>query len=517
LAHLTPEQLTAYLATLGPGSDINARGVRFSDDLLKKLLSRFRHGINATVGAADFSDAVFTDSVLFFRIFFRDKADFSRAKFDHYAHFFRAGFRADANFSNTKFSSARFSRSTFKRADFSYARFEGPAKFLCRAQELVLAEAKVSKELTLETAASTVDARNVQGSGRISMRLRVARVDLSGLVFNGSVTVHALRQPLHWEESGLVDPRIGEPSVRVVSLAGADIGRLVLTDVDLTECRFAGMQRMDELFFDGWCIFARDPRGVRQILAEEGYWRAARQSHEGKRRTARQRTPAPFEERVESNVEEYPQETSQPHWLTHQIRPRWTPAPTGTEVVSPARLQVMYRQLRKAVEDVKNEPGAADFYYGEMEMRRHARTSPWGERAVVWLYWLISGYGLRALRSLAALIILGVIIFTALTGWGLAATAPAQNLAGTISAVPGKPTRISATLTGIPAQLPPPSQRWTTQRASNAVEVTLESFVFRTAGQPLTIVGTWVTIAARILGPLLLGLALLAARNRVKR
>jgi len=33
----------------------------------------------------------------------------------------------------------------------------------------------------------------------------------------------------------------------------------------------------------------------------------------------------------------------------------------------------------------------ADFYYGEMEMRHHAHTTPAAERAIIWLYWLISG------------------------------------------------------------------------------------------------------------------------------
>jgi hypothetical protein len=37
----------------------------------------------------------------------------------------------------------------------------------------------------------------------------------------------------------------------------------------------------------------------------------------------------------------------------------------GPEHVAP-----LYRALRKAQEDAKDEPGAADFYYGEMEMRR---------------------------------------------------------------------------------------------------------------------------------------------------
>ena len=45
----------------------------------------------------------------------------------------------------------------------------------------------------------------------------------------------------------------------------------------------------------------------------------------------------------------------------------------------------------------------ADFYYGEMEMRHHAHTTPAAERAIIWLYWLISGYGLQALLSPGAL------------------------------------------------------------------------------------------------------------------
>jgi hypothetical protein len=33
----------------------------------------------------------------------------------------------------------------------------------------------------------------------------------------------------------------------------------------------------------------------------------------------------------------------------------------------------LYRALRKGREDTKDEPEAADFYYGEVEMRRLAR------------------------------------------------------------------------------------------------------------------------------------------------
>jgi hypothetical protein len=44
--------------------------------------------------------------------------------------------------------------------------------------------------------------------------------------------------------------------------------------------------------------------------------------------------------------------------------------------LTPDRLAMLYRVLRKAQEDSKNEPGAADFYFGEMEMRRQDRHTP---------------------------------------------------------------------------------------------------------------------------------------------
>ena len=121
------------------------------------------------------------------------------------------------------------------------------------------------------------------------------------------------------------------------------------------------------------------------------------------------------------------------------------------------------------------------------------------------------------MRSLAALGILGVLVTAALAGWGLAGSGQAQHLAGIVAGAPGRRDRISATLITTAPGLPPAGERWTAQRARTALEVTLDSVVFRAADQPLTDAGTWVTDAARILGPVLLALALLAVRNRVKR
>ena len=55
-------------------------------------------------------------------------------------------------------------------------------------------------------------------------------------------------------------------------------------------------------------------------------------------------------------------------WYGPANRP---PAWLATEPPSPLQIAVVYRALRKGREDSRDEPGAADFYYGEMEMRRH--------------------------------------------------------------------------------------------------------------------------------------------------
>src|SRR5690242_6644866 len=42
----------------------------------------------------------------------------------------------------------------------------------------------------------------------------------------------------------------------------------------------------------------------------------------------------------------------------------------------------------------------------EMEMRRHARSTPRAERLILAAYWAVSGYGLRATRAFIALALL---------------------------------------------------------------------------------------------------------------
>lgn len=389
-------------------------------------------------------------------------------------------------------------------ADFGGVRFENTTSFgPLGAGELGLQGAVFLRPVVLQVVAASVKCAGITWEAGVTMWLRYAKVDLQRATFSARSFVAGADRPFRRSDYGPPDERDYAPFSEkgrvpqdqwmpaLLSLRDTDAFNLALTDVDLSQCRFAGATLLDQLRLEGRCIFDQAPKRLhtgwawlpvwrwsrRQILAEERVWRITTRKYSG-----------------------------------------WAATRSGDPAeVSPERLASLYRQLRKAAEDAKNEPGAADFYYGEMEMRRHAPTTPVAEHVIIWLYWLISGYGLRALRSLATLVILGVIVTTTLIGWGLAATTPPQHLTGTVTTTPHKAARIDATLGATTPQLPSASQRWTRERTRTALEVTLESIVFRSTDQPLTGVGIWTTDAARILGPVLLALALLAARNRVKR
>lgn len=181
----------------------------------------------------------------------------------------------------------------------------------------------------------------------------------------------------------------------------------------------------------------------------------------------------------------------------HKVRERWVAQLAGgsrpwpkpefaglesrrhQEEASAADVAGLYRQLRKGREEAKDEPGAADFYYGEAEMRRHARETPAGERVILWMYWLTSGYGLRASRALIALAITVVLFALAFDLWGL--------------------------------------DRQPFWRAL-LLSAQSTTSLFRPPSRPaLTAEGEALQLVLRLLGPLFFGLALLSLRGRVKR
>jgi uncharacterized protein YjbI with pentapeptide repeats len=443
-------------------------------------------------GRAVFGSARFAQHVSFYGATFSETAAFEDAVFSS-ANFNGVAFAKAIRFEGTTFSrNADFGGATFsKDADFRAVTFSGDVDFRkmsalgvlrlsVSAARLDFGGAEVDGELLVEGAVAELAAPGLRASGRAALRLRGTRVDMEESVITGLFTVHGLREALPGIDESHILVAAGQEArpVRVTSLRGVDADRLVLTDVDLSECRFAGIQRLDQVKLDGRCTFATDPSGTRQVLVEEHYWR---NSGPGRRAG------------------------------------RWTSAPDGVEEVGAERLQVLYRQLRKAFEEGKNEPGAADFYYGEMEMRRAAagnrgRRSPHrSERFLLTAYWATSGYALRVVRALTCLALVVVVTIITLTLWGFPTRGNDLKADGSTTSETGE----SRPLTVVVHQSE--AMRRLPDRIEKAVETTLNAVIFRAPDTELTTTGRYIDIAARLLGPLFLGFSLLAIRNRVKR
>lgn len=394
LAHLEDDQLNQFVRGLRPGSDIDARGVRFTDTLVTNRIDAvLRGGGFRTFGTAHFERARFAVPV-YLNAWIFDRAYFDRAEFDEAVWFHNVAVR--------------------KGVSFVGARFAGSASFLVDSgTPLNLAEARFAGPVQIWTDAN-ITCDSTRFENEVDGRL-------------GDVDVVA-RRTTFGAASSIAGSIPGKPP-RLLSLEATDVSNLELVDVDLRQCLFVGAHRLDQLRIAGRCEFNAPPaswRGTgRQTIADEHVWRG---------------------------------------WPTESdvFRP-----------VGPEQVASLYRSLRKALEDSKNEAGAGDFYYGEMDARRHSRETRRTERGILWCYWLLSGYGQRAGRALIALLVLIATVAVLLTVWG--------------------------------------------QPAENAARIAVGAVVFRDDRTELTTAGEWTVLVARFLGPVLLALAVLAVRARVKR
>ncbi|MEU2424003.1 pentapeptide repeat-containing protein [Streptomyces sp. NPDC007851] len=482
-------------------ADARFEGAQFSGDALF-VKARFS-------GAGDLSRAQFSGNAWFGGAEFSGEAWFRRVQFSGTGDFSRAQFSADARFEGAQFSGyARFGGAQFSGdARFDEARFEGASvlgPLLCGSR-VVVSGAVFVLPVTLEIAAAEVVCARTRWESTVTVRVRYAAVDLRHAVLAAPTSVTAHPTPFIHRGQKVREDLLGGPGpqprpagVRVVSVQGVDAAHLVLTDTDLTDCLFSGAFHLDQIRLEGRTSFASTPtgwhrRGIRPVrwtrrrtLAEEHHWRAQSVDQPvppGPSVSLRQWRPGP-----------------------HHPDPAHTPDPED--------VAALYRQLRKAFEDGKNEPGAADFYYGECEMRRHDVTgTPRGERRLLWGYWLLSGYGLRASRAFGWLIAAMSLTVLLLMGVGLPTHDPDPATAGTLHG-----HRIS-----LRTSIPDPTlrggwnERLTAARAEKATQVAINSVVFRSSGQNLTTAGTYIEMASRLLEPTLLALGALAIRGRIKR
>jgi uncharacterized protein YjbI with pentapeptide repeats len=483
--------------------DVTFRGATFDGDAEfgEATFSGYTVFSGATFsGRADFEGVTVSDDAIFDEATFKSEAWFGGAAFDGYATFVWATFNGEATFREATFDGgaifdaaiftgdAMFAGVVFKHearfggvvvrgaARFAGARFEQARQFgpVLAIRGLVLDDVLFTQPVEIEVSSTGLCCRRARFPGGVQFRLRWARVVLddtdlaapsilAGIPRLSSAGLARREEQISRAWRRLLADEISERP-QLVSLQRANVAGLGLSNATAVDCRFAGAHNLDKLRLESDISFAAAPSpvglsrrwGGREVIAEEHAWRADRS----------RRWVAP----------------GWPGWLDDE-RPG---------VLDPGQIAGLYRALRKGREDSKDEPGAADFYYGEMEMRRHARPG-WNpdsqsddsrgrvEQGILTAYWLVSGYGLRAWRAVAWLAAVTSLLAVAFHFVGFA--------------VP-----------------PHPVSYWTSLLYAFRATLSL------TDNQvTLTAWGQLLQAVLRLTGPVLLGLALLALRGRVKR
>lgn len=404
--------------------------------------------------AANFHQARFDDDVTFIQARFDKDAQFAESAFAADLDFSEISVNGDASFAYNPFSekgvlfgrraifrktkiggTAYFQGAQFtvmpdfwlaeigKTATFKGAHFEdgGTVGSVAVGGPLVLSKATFASDIIIWAAAAQVYCVESTFQGPASLEFVCSDVVLDRSMFSKPSSVAYADRP--WEGVNLsgVGLDVVEPVPRLFSLRGVDVGNLTLRGLDLSRCLFAGAYNLGGLRIEGPLRFAgvpppcklRLPRWrivvrrwmPRMALVEEHQYRAFR---------AAQPTPSSGRPRPWARTLECPE------WNPPSLQlPTWVGGQTGeaVQVPPPEMLTSLYRGLRAGLEDQKNAPGAADFYYGEMQMRGLARPSA-ADRFVLWIYWLFSGYGLRASRALIGFV-MAVLVFSLLFwDWG---------------------------------------------------------------------------------------------------
>ncbi len=465
---------------------------------------------------ADFAEVEFQGFTFFDHCKFLTFANFSSATFSGMSHFRHAWFADHAYFAEVKFTSAAlFDYSMGDHLDFRDCCFETDRIGPWVARSVTLRGATFESRVRLHVRTFKLDGQGLTAQSGMHLLVQ-GEVDLTDAEFlRPSIISPANKKvlPLHTPDTpvwGAVDrakvalsrslairlnfERDEQPTV--TSFQRATTKDLSLYHTNLSRCRFFGAHGLDALRIDASCTFGRPPSwrrhtlrplSSRRMLFEEYEWR-------------REHTAA------------------------------WSKADMGLptdadegQKLRPLEVVAVYRALRKGLEDAKDEPGAADFYYGEMEMRRlagrdklvppHLRP-PTAERLLLNLYWLVSGYGLRAWRAFAALGLVLAVVSILFTSPQVARLPVPPERAVSVDLETGQLHYAPAIASGgVAADRPVPLET----AFSFALRDSLSLLRAPTPTLQLTGLGTAIDVFLRLAAPLLLGFAVLALRGRTKR
>jgi uncharacterized protein YjbI with pentapeptide repeats len=413
-------------------------------------------------GDASFQRVAFTGPTEFADVIFHQRATFARARLAGDFTFDRTRFLGEASFDESALTGHghRVFDGTvcegvisFQGAAIERARTFGPVALHSR---FVLDRATFIDPLRIDASGGLITAVQAQFRKGLDLRLRWSSVlfedvDLSA---PSSIATAVPFEEIERAESAEGESPHATPRPRILSLRRSNVSGLYLDDVDLRPCRFAGATNLSSLRIDGTESFAFTPDGWRwtrrRAIAEEHQWRSDRRHGEGW-----------YPKACQPDLDDVVSKPDRPF-----------------TVQGPAALAPIYRALRVGHEANRDEPGAADSYYGEMEMRRRAGDSR-SERLLLTAYWLVAGYGLRASRALTALVVTIILFSLIFWAFGFADRRP----------------YIDALV-------------FTTADSSS---------LFRAPASGLNLFGTVLELGLRLLGPLFIGLALLSVRGRIKR
>lgn len=516
LRHLPHENRAAAIEQVLAEDVVDLQNLRIDEELWADLADALEQVALGDERRAPiwFGGAVFEVPAFFYGWRFCGSVNFDGARFERGANFYGAVFERDASFSTARFIAsgdpgdefgdmgAMFQDAIFNGSlDLNSAEFENEARFY-RARfddTLDLQRTSFKDQASFQEAEwqtpqrlfgpvlldGELNLRRAVFEGDLLLEVEGGRVNMEDTRFGDALTIRARDTALTLEHLDLTRPALvalapnfgigseddspetaidfrSDPDddelPRILSLRDSNVLGLTIASADMRACLFQGARNVDRLSIEGYVPFSEAPRGRsrRRIVWEESAWRQARA------KTTR---------------------TALVHRLGARAAPSWQsvqPVGPRQEVdVQPDRLARIYRGLRKSLEESKDYAGASDFYYGEMEMRLRTRETPIADRAILALYWLLSGYGLRASRSALALAVTLAVFSVLFASFGFVdETSLSSGLLHSARSV---------------ALLP----------QGDEIE--------------LTELGQILQIVLRVIGPVLIGLTALALRSRIKR
>jgi uncharacterized protein YjbI with pentapeptide repeats len=555
VVHSVPEIRVASLAEIKRGETCTwTRGIEIDEDLMNQIRDAASVGeddfrtlpaMDFTSakfrGIADFSRCVFTGYVTFHLCEFDGGAEFGAARFQkgcafssaeiHGRAFFKAvtiagrGYFIDlqcrglGTFSILSAGELDFTRACFGalatfggscsgRASFEACKFSGGAVFngfsvgscsllgatfsggpasgtLMAEGGIDLTDARLVTDFTVKLQAAVVGARGLRAEAAVQLEVS-GYLDLQGARFEATTLITSIA-PHAWTDLGI--PKSAHPVAQILSLRLADVRQVTLGEVDLSVCRFDGAHGLDVMKIESTAIWGRAPRVCsrpRQVIADEVLW------HTRAGDTPRWSTIAASARRAYGLL---------PH---HFGSEGVDPDAFGWRVPRAADVAGVYRALRKHREEDKDAPGATDFYFGEMEMRRRAVSGRSAERWLLLGYWLVSGYALKAWRAVVSLALLLAVAAVLMTACGFDKSFQS-----------GKPKRVELHTGRIVYAIEHPDYGIGDGLVYSIRTAT--SLMRAPEGEQLTPVGHVVEVVLRLLGPFLLALAVLALRGRMKR